>query len=89
MFQLFHAALTPAQGHIGFDKIVVGKEKGFDTHGYAHYLHHKYFECNYADGNIPLDRWFGTFHDGSKDGQAAMDARWAVRAEKMNVKEAR
>ena len=28
----------------------------FDTHSYAHYLHHKYFECNYADGAIPLDR---------------------------------
>jgi sterol desaturase/sphingolipid hydroxylase (fatty acid hydroxylase superfamily) len=85
MFHLLHAALTPAQGHVGFDKVVVGGEKGFDTHSYAHYLHHKYFECNYADGNIPLDRWFGTFHDGSKEGQAAMDARWAARAAKINA----
>ena len=61
-FHLMHAAVTPAQGHVGFDKVVVGEDSHFDTHAFAHYLHHKYFECNYADGAIPLDRWFGTFH---------------------------
>ena len=31
-----------------------------------HYLHHKYFECNYSSGNTTfLDYIFGTFHDGS------------------------
>ncbi len=57
-------------GHIGFDKIEVGKESGVDTHAYAHYLHHKYFEVNYADGTTSLDRLFGTWHDGSKEAQA-------------------
>ena len=34
---------------------------------FAHYLHHKYFECNYAgDDLIILDNMFGTFHDGSE-----------------------
>ena len=37
-------------GHIGFDKIVAGDDKAMDTHAFAHYLHHKYFEVNYADG---------------------------------------
>ena len=28
-----------------------------------HYLHHKYFECNYSSGNTTfLDYIFGTFH---------------------------
>ena len=84
MFQLFHAGLTPAQGHAGFDKVMLGDESSFDTHCYAHYLHHKYFECNYADGNIPLDRWFGTFHDGSKESQEAMDRRFMERAARIN-----
>lgn len=79
MFHLFHAALSPAQGHVGFDKVVVGENAAFDTHSFAHYLHHKYFECNYADGSIPLDRWCGTFHDGSKEGQEAMDRRFMAR----------
>ena len=79
-FHLMHAAVTPAQGHVGFDKVVVGEDSHFDTHAFAHYLHHKYFECNYADGAIPLDRWFGTFHDGTKEGQEAMDKRFMAKA---------
>ena len=42
---------------------------------YQHYLHHKYFECNYSDGIIPLDKWFGSFHDGSEEADEAMKAR--------------
>ena len=35
---------------------------------YMHYLHHKYFNVNYGgDGLVPFDRFFGTYHDGSKD----------------------
>ena len=33
-----------------------------------HYLHHRYFECNYGEATIPLDKWFGTFRDGQKAG---------------------
>jgi hypothetical protein len=33
----------------------------FDTHGQVHFLRHKYFEVNYSDGAIPLDRWLGRF----------------------------
>ncbi len=54
-----------------------------------HYLHHKYFECNYADGVVPLDKWFGTFHDGSKQAQEAMDRRFRERARKQAEKRAR
>ena len=62
VFQLLHAGIGPLfHGHIGFEKIQIGKI-GIDTHSHAHYLHHKYFECNYADGAIPLDKIFGTFH---------------------------
>ena len=85
-FHMMHAAITPAQGHVGFDKVVVGKDAHFATHAFAHYLHHKYFECNYADGAIPLDRWFGTFHDGTKESQEAMDRRFMAKAAKLNAK---
>lgn len=75
MFHLLHLGLTPAPGHVGFERMVLSKNSAIDTHSYAHYLHHKYFECNYADGTIPLDRWFGTLHDGSDEGQEAMKLR--------------
>ena len=67
--------LAPAQGHTGFDRVVVGDEKAMDTSYYAHYLHHRYFEVNYSDGMIPLDKWFGSFHDGSPEADDAMKAR--------------
>ena len=38
------------------------------TGSYFHYLHHRYFECNYGEATIPLDKWFGTFRDGKKEG---------------------
>ncbi|MEP3278238.1 MAG: sterol desaturase family protein [Stappiaceae bacterium] len=67
--------ISPAQGHTGFDRVVAGKEKSFHLPYYAHYLHHRLFEVNYADGTIPLDKWFGSFHDGSAEADEALKAR--------------
>jgi sterol desaturase/sphingolipid hydroxylase (fatty acid hydroxylase superfamily) len=77
--QLVLKALGPAQTHSGYDKVVIGGNTVIDTHSYAHYLHHKYFECNYADALVPLDLWFGTFNDGTPERQQAMERRLAAR----------
>jgi sterol desaturase/sphingolipid hydroxylase (fatty acid hydroxylase superfamily) len=56
--------LAPAEGHCGFGKVAVG-QSGFTTDNYYHYLHHKFVRVNFGDSLlIPLDRLFGTFHDG-------------------------
>jgi lathosterol oxidase len=34
---------------------------------FFHQLHHRYFECNYGTDEMPWDKWFGTFHDGTAD----------------------
>jgi sterol desaturase/sphingolipid hydroxylase (fatty acid hydroxylase superfamily) len=78
LYHIVHAGLSPAPGHTGFDRVVVGDDACFDTESYAHYLHHRYFECNYADGTVPLDKWFGTFHDGSDAAHRAMNQRRAA-----------
>jgi sterol desaturase/sphingolipid hydroxylase (fatty acid hydroxylase superfamily) len=76
IFHLQHAAFTPAQGHAGFDELVVGEDTKIPNHNYIHYLHHRYFKVNYGgDGSVPLDKWFGSFHDGSPAADAAMRAR--------------
>jgi sterol desaturase/sphingolipid hydroxylase (fatty acid hydroxylase superfamily) len=75
LFYLTYLGLSPSQGHTGFDRFVVTDRVQLDAESYAHYLHHKYFEVNYTDPVIPLDKWFGTFHDGSPLAQAAMTAR--------------
>jgi sterol desaturase/sphingolipid hydroxylase (fatty acid hydroxylase superfamily) len=76
MYTLFHLAMAPVPGHSGFE---VGDGSVDMGGGYAHYLHHKYFEVNYADGAFPLDRWFGSFHDGSPEADEAMKRRRLAR----------
>lgn len=89
LYQLHYAGFGAIPGHVGFDKVEVGTETLVDSHAYAHYLHHKYFEVNYGDALIPLDRWFGTWHDGSAEGEARMQERYRNRKEKLAAKKAR
>lgn len=70
-----HAAFTPAQGHVGFDKIEVGESDRMPAASFFHQLHHRYFECNYGENDFPFDYWFGTFHDGSPESHASMRAK--------------
>ncbi len=76
-------------GHIGFDKLEVTEDSAVDTHAYAHYLHHKYFEVNYGgDGLIPLDKMFGFWHDGSKEAEERMKTRFKAKKERIKAKNA-
>jgi sterol desaturase/sphingolipid hydroxylase (fatty acid hydroxylase superfamily) len=75
IFHLQYVAFSPAQGHSGFGRVVLGRQRTLNTDHYFHYLHHKYFEVNYGDPLLPFDKWFGTFHDGSKEAQEAMNRR--------------
>ena len=67
-------ALNPAIGHTGFDEIILGKEsdRKMSIDSYFHYLHHRYFECNYGVSSMPFDRWFGSFHDGTSESYERM-----------------
>jgi len=77
IFNLQHAALTPALGHSGFDKIVTKKDRGLKNEYFFHYLHHRFFTVNFGTEAVPLDLWFGSFHDGSPEAHAKMMARRA------------
>jgi sterol desaturase/sphingolipid hydroxylase (fatty acid hydroxylase superfamily) len=89
LFQLHLAGFGALNGHIGFDKLELTDETALDSHAWAHYLHHKYFEVNYGgDGLIPLDKWFGTWHDGTKEGDARMQARFERKRARLNAKRA-
>ena len=84
LYQLHFAGFGAVVGHIGFDKIELGEDTAMATHAYAHYLHHKYFEVNYSDATIPLDKIFGTWHDGTKEAEERMNARFAKKIARMN-----
>ncbi len=85
IYQLHMAGFGAVVGHVGFDKLEVTDEKAIDSHAFAHYLHHKYFEVNYGDGLIPFDRWFGTWHDGTREGDQQMQARYERKKARMNA----
>ena len=77
-------------GHIGFDKLELTDETALDSHAYAHYLHHKYFEVNYGgDGLVPLDKWFGCWHDGSTAAQKRMEERLCRKSERIRARKSR
>ena len=75
LFQIQVAVVYAAFAHTGYERLMLGKRLGIDGGSYFHNLHHKHFECNYGGNLIPLDRWFGTFHDGSEEADAALRAR--------------
>jgi sterol desaturase/sphingolipid hydroxylase (fatty acid hydroxylase superfamily) len=86
VFEGIHASLSPGIGHSGFDRIVLGKDRSVTTYDRFHYLHHKYFECNYGLALIPLDKWFGTFHDGTEEADKRMNERFIGRSRKYTRK---
>lgn len=62
LFNAQHAALSPTASHHGFEgPLFKGK---LPTGSYFHYLHHRYFNSNFGENTIPLDKVFGTFMDG-------------------------
>ncbi len=71
-FSLVYLMLSPSPSHSGFDRFEV--TGGTNLHGgdYFHNLHHRYFEVNYGMLLLPLDKWFGTFHDGSVEAHERM-----------------
>ena len=39
---------------------------------FHHQMHHRYFECNYGNLEVPWDKWFGSFHDGTDEAHERM-----------------
>jgi sterol desaturase/sphingolipid hydroxylase (fatty acid hydroxylase superfamily) len=76
MYHVFHAGLAPTPGHTGYEKMTFKNGVSVPTGDYMHYIHHKYFECNYSGGNTSfLDKLMGTFHDGSDEATKEVMAR--------------
>lgn len=88
IYQLHMAGFGAINGHFGFDRIELGKSgKYIPSEAFPHYLHHKHFDVNYGgEGLVPLDLWAGTWHDGTKEGDALMAARFKKKKEKMAAK---
>ncbi len=67
LFLGYYHMLGTATTHAGFENLVLGDKAHLRIGSFFHTLHHKYFECNYGNAEVPWDNWFGSFHDGSPE----------------------
>lgn len=56
-----------AMTHTGYEDLLIKDKRRLALGTFYHQLHHRYYECNYGNQEMPWDRWFGTFHDGSPE----------------------
>ena len=64
---MFHGIVAPTS-HAGFDALRITKRRSFPLGDFFHQLHHRFIDCNYGTVETPWDQWFGTFHDGTPEG---------------------
>jgi sterol desaturase/sphingolipid hydroxylase (fatty acid hydroxylase superfamily) len=53
------------------------KALALDT--FHHQMDHRYFEVDYGNLEMPWDKWFGTFHNGTPEAHVAMKDRRQMR----------
>ena len=75
MFHGYMLALSAIIGHAGFHALIVKGAPRVALGHFHHQLHHRYFECNYGSVDFPLDKWFGTFNDGTPEGRSVVRGR--------------
>ncbi len=75
LFHMQHQALTASTSHTGFEDLLVKDRKQLALGTFHHQMHHRYFEVNYGNLEMPWDKWFGTFHNGTPEAHEQLKDR--------------
>ncbi len=75
IFHLQYYTLTAVTTHTGFQGLVIKDKNRLALGTFHHQMHHRYFECNYGSLEMPWDKWFGSFHDGTVEANERMQKR--------------
>ena len=67
LYHLYWLVLGTVSTHSGYEKIWIKDKDILSVGSFFHHLHHRYFNCNYGNPEIPFDKWFGSYHDGSQE----------------------
>ncbi len=67
IFHVIYQGPGAAMTHTGYENLLIKDKRSLALGTFYHQLHHRYYECNYGNQEMPWDRWFGTFHDGSSE----------------------
>ena len=66
VFHVLYQGPGAAMTHTGYEDILIRDKRRLALGTFYHQLHHRYYECNYGNQEMPWDRWFGTFHNGTE-----------------------
>ena len=75
VFGVIYNGPGAAMTHTGYENLLIKDKRRLALGTFYHQLHHRYYECNYGNQEMPWDRWFGTFHDGSDEATTQTRAR--------------
>ena len=67
IFHVIYQGPGAVMSHTGYESFLVKDKRRLALGTFYHQLHHRYYECNYGNQEMPWDRWFGTFHDGTEE----------------------
>ena len=75
IFHVIYLGPGAAMTHTGYEDLLIRDKRRLALGTFYHQLHHRYYECNYGNQEMPWDRWFGALHDGSEQATATTRAR--------------
>ncbi len=67
LYHFYWLVLGTISTHAGYEKIWIKNTNILNIGSFFHHLHHRYFNCNYGNPEIPFDKWFKSYHDGSEE----------------------
>ena len=67
IFHIIYQGPGAAITHTGYEDLLIKDKRRLALGTFYHQLHHRYYECNYGNQEMPWDRWFGTFNDGTDE----------------------
>ena len=67
IFHVIYQGPGAAMTHTGYEDLLIKDKRRLALGTFYHQLHHRYYECNYGNQEMPWDRWFGTFNDGTEE----------------------
>ena len=68
IFNLLLHTIAGPTSHCGYDKLKIADSFKVQLGDFMHQLHHRFIDCNYGTYESPWDKVFGTFHDGTPEG---------------------
>jgi lathosterol oxidase len=72
LFHLLYLTLGAATSHAGYESLLMSQRHRMKLGSFYHQLHHRYVEYNYGNMEMPWDRWFGSYHDGTPEATRRM-----------------